>query len=131
MRGFKKTLTVDADNPVVGDFHLTAGDMTSVDGDDATPQELRSRFLLVKGSSFTDLREGVPYFTDILIKGYDPGRVRSVFRQTILSHPAIVDVPRLTLSVNSAREASVAYEARTVLGTVIRSEDFGPVTIVG
>lgn len=130
MRGFKKTLTVDADNTVVGDLHLTAGDLTRIDGDEATPQELRSRILFPRGSCFADLNEGVPYLSEILIKGFDAGRVRSILRQTIQSHPAIVDVPELSLDVDrSTRVATLTYVARTVEGRTIQSEEFGELVI--
>lgn len=130
MRGWKKTLTIDADNPVVGDLHLTGGDLSIVDGDDATAQEIRSRLLLFKGSNFVDLREGIPYYQEILAKGIAPARVRSLLRQAILSHPAVVDVPSLTVSIDRAtRSATVTFEARTVEGTVVSSVDFGAVEV--
>lgn len=132
MRGWKKTTTIDADNPVIGDMHLTEGDASIVEGDDATAQEIRSRLLLFRGSYFLDLREGVPWYQEILTKGVAPARVRELLRQAILTHPAIIDVPSLVLSIDRAtRAAMVTFEARTTTGTTIRSEDFGPVTIGG
>jgi len=109
---------------------LTAGDSTIVEGDDATAQELRSRLLLFRGSFFADLREGVPWFQEILRKGYATGRVKQVLRDAILTHPEIVDVPSLTLTVDPAtRAGTVTFEARTLAGSTIRSEDFGPVLV--
>ena len=132
MRGWAKTTTIDGDNPVIGDMHLTDGDSTIVEGDAATAQELRSRVLLFRGSYFLDLREGLPWFQEILTKGSVPGRVRELFREALLTHPAIVDVPMLRLAIERAtRAASLVFEARTTTGTVIRSEDFGPVSIGG
>lgn len=130
MRGWKKTRTIDGDNPIVGDMHLIAGTSSTVEGDEATGQELRSRLLLFQGSYFMDLREGVPWYQEILRKGYVSGRVRELLRRAILTHPAVVDVPVLTLTVDRAtRSAVVAFEARTVEGMTIRSEDFGPVEV--
>lgn len=132
MRGWKKTTTIDADNPIPNDLHLTAGTSSTVDGDTATAQEIRSRFLLTRGSYFLNLREGLPLFQEIIRKGYVPGRVREIVRQILLTHPAIVDVPRVTLTVDRAtRAASVEFDARTIDGLVIRSEDFGPVLLGG
>lgn len=132
MRGWLKTKIVSADNPILGDMHLTAGDSTTVEGDVATEQEIRSRLLLFRGSYFLDLREGVPWYQEILRKGYAPARVRELLRQTIATHPAVIDVPSVVLSVDRAtRAASVTFEARTIEGVTIRSEDFGPVTVGG
>lgn len=134
MRGWKKTKAADANNPVVGDMYLEGGTSVALtnadDAIEATAQELRSRILLFRGSYFLDLREGVPWFQEILRKGYVPARVREIFRQTLLTHPAIADVPLITLSVDRAtRAASLAFEARTTDGKVVSSEDFGPVEI--
>ncbi len=132
MRGWKKTRTVSADNPVVGDMHLTAGDSTIVEGDEATGQEARSRLLLFRGSYFLNLLEGVPWYQEILKKGYVAARVRQLLRQALLTHPAIVDVPKMDLVVDRAtREAAVSWEARTTTNTIVRSEDHGPVTVGG
>ena len=132
MRGWKKTTTIDVDNPVLNDLHLTAGTSTPVDGDVATAQEIRSRFLLVRGSYFLDLREGLPLFQEILKKGYVPGRVRQIVRDLLLTHPAIVDVVRVTFDVDRAtRQAEITWIARTTTGRIVRSEDFGPVLLGG
>lgn len=131
MRGLKKTLAVDSDNPILSDMHLTAGDATEVDGDDATFQELRSRLLLPRGSFFNDENEGLPYFEEILEKGTTNVRIKQLLRQAILTHPAIVDVPVLELVRDRAsRSGTVVFEARTLAGTIIRSEDFGPVEVI-
>lgn len=135
MRGWRKTTIADGDNPVLSDLNLVLGDAEILgDGDEleATAQEIRSRFLLFRGSYFRDLREGVPWYQDILVKGPDIPRVRELLRQTILTHPAIVDVLSLTIEQNkTARSASVVWEARTVDGQIVRSKDFGPVIVEG
>lgn len=134
MRGWKKTISVDADNPVERDMYLEGGNSVVLTNEDnaeeATAQEIGSRLLLVRGSYFLDLSEGLPLFQEILIKGFVPGRVREVIRQAIASHPAVVDVPVLTLDVDrTTRAAQPRFEARTNEGKIVRSEDFGPVRV--
>jgi len=134
VRGWRKTTASDGTNPVVSDLYLDAGGdaVPLVDGDEleATAQEIRSRLLLFRGSFFLDLREGVPWYQEILSKGARPGRVRELIRQAILSHPSVVDVPSLTLTTDPAtREASIAFSARTADGRIVRSADFGPVNV--
>lgn len=108
----------------------SAGRLEYVDGDAATAQEIKTRLLFFRGEGFTDLREGVPYFQEILRKGADPARVKAIIRSVIQSVPAIADVPRIDFSLDPAtRAATVTFEARTKTGRVIRSEDFGPLVI--
>lgn len=133
MRGFKKTTIVSGDNPILGDLDLAEGDATTLtSGLEVTAQEIRSRLLLFRGSYFLDLREGVPWYQEILKKGPSAPRVRELLRQAILTHPGVVDVPELTLSTDPlTRAASVAFKARTIDGQILSSEDFGPVEVGG
>lgn len=130
MRGPKLTTTIDLDNPVEGDLYLDRGDNPMVDGDEATAQEIRTRLLTIKGEAYEDTREGVPWFEEILIKGPILERVRSIVRQTIQSVPAVVDVPRVELDLDRAtRVLTISWEARTIAGIVVKSEDFPPLII--
>lgn len=123
MRGYK----LDVNH----DLSLDAGGrLEFVDGVEATAQEIKTRLLFMRGEAFTDLREGVPYYTDILVKGVDPARVRALIRQTIQSVPSVVDVPRVDFALDPAtRTATVTWEARHASGRVIRSEDFPPLIL--
>jgi hypothetical protein len=135
MRGWRKTTAADADNPVISDLHLVGGDAEILgDGDEleATAQEVRSRLLLFRGSFFGNLREGVPWYQEILVKGPNVPRIREILRQAILTHPAIVDVLSLVITTDRAtRAATVTWSARTVDGRIVRSEEHGPVIVGG
>lgn len=105
-------------------------DDTQNEADEATAQEIKTRLLFFKGESFTDAREGVPYFQEVLIKGVSPERVRAIVRRVIQSHPSIVDVPVCELSLDrTTRRATVVWEARTVEGRVVRSSDYAPLIV--
>lgn len=118
-------------NPATHDLAVQNGRFRTVSDDEATAQEIKTRLLFFKGESFTDRREGVPYWTEILaVKGVDLNRVKAIIRAVIRSVPAVVDVPRLEIVYDRAtRRASVDFEARTVRGSTIRSADFGPLLI--
>ena len=118
-------------DPLTHDLSLDgAGRFETVEGDAATIQEIKTRLLFFKGEGFADLREGVPYFQEILRKGVDLARVKAIVRQVVQSHPVIADVPQISVSLDRVtRAASVSFEARTHAGRVIRSEDFGPIVI--
>lgn len=118
-------------DPESHDLYLdAAGRTASVDGEAATVQEIKTRLLFFKGEAFTDTREGVPWYQEIMRKGGDLGRARAIVRQTILSVPSIVDVPRIELALDRATRAlSITWTARTDSGRVIRSEDYPPLVV--
>jgi hypothetical protein len=124
MRGFKL-------DPESHDLALDAGGrLEYVEGDDATAQEIKTRLLHFQGESFNDLREGVPWYQEILIKGTDLARVRAIIRTAILSVPAVLDVPKIEVSLDRATRAlTITWEARVASGRVIRSEDYAPLVV--
>lgn len=123
MRGFR----LDTEHDLALDL---GGRLVPIEGDEATLQEIKTRLWFFRGQSFTDAREGVPYFQEILKKGVIPARVRQIIRQVVASHPAIVDVPRIELSIDrQSRQAVVSWEARTLSGSVLKSTDFAPLFV--
>ena len=118
-------------DPLTHDLDVAAdGSITTVDGDAATAQEIRTRLLFFRGEAFTDALEGCPWFQEVLVKGGDLSRARAIVRAAIMSVPAIVDVPTIDLDLDRAtRTLSITWEARTNTGRVIRSSDF-PALIV-
>lgn len=124
-------------DPESHDLALDAGGrITFLDGanaaqaDAATAQEIKTRLLFFKGENFADAREGVPYFQEILRKGVALSRVRAIVQRVIRSHPAIVDVPVCTVTLDRVtRAASIVFQARTLAGRLIRSDDFPPLVI--
>ena len=124
MRGFK--LDLESHDLYLDD----SGDLAEIDGDDATAQEIKSRLLHFKGEAFDDLRTGVPWYTEILVKGGDLARFRAIVRQVIASVPAVLDVPRVDIVLDRAtRSATVTWTARNRTGGLIRSEDYAPLVV--
>lgn len=124
MRGFKL-------DPLTWDLSLDdAGRLEEVDGQEATAQEVTTRLLFFRGECRKDLREGIPYYQEILRKGVDPARVRAIVRAAIRSVPAVEDVPVVEFSLDrTTREATIRWEARDKTGATIRSEDYGPLVL--
>lgn len=118
-------------DPESHDLSLDAGGrLEYVEGDEATAQEIKTRLLFFKGENFLDLREGVPYYTEILIKGVDLGRVRALIRSVIASVPGVVDVPVIEVELDRVtRVATVRWEARNATGRIVSSADFGPLVL--
>lgn len=123
MRGFK--LTADHE------LELANGSFVFLeDGPTATAQEAKTRLLFFRGEWFRDVREGVPYLQELFAKGVTTDKIRSTVRQTLLSVPSVADVPRVDVTFDrAARQARVDWEARTLDGATVRSEDFPPLIL--
>jgi hypothetical protein len=121
-------LTVDGENPIIGDLSLSGGDLVWLD-DFAleTAQRLTIKFNFFKGEWFLDRRQGTPYYQELLVKEPDRNTARGVFRRIIGSDPGVAEVISLTLSEPDAeRQAEVVFSARLKNGATLRSTDHGP-----
>lgn len=119
--------TIDADNPDVHDLRLTDGQLALVDGVGAIVQNIRIRLQFFLGEWFLDLREGLPYFQEILVKGPNLGRVRALFRAAILETPGVSLVDLLDLDLDApTRVLTVTFRATLDDGTIIDSAEYAP-----
>jgi hypothetical protein len=122
------TSTVDADNPVEGDFHLVNGSYEVI-GDtaetfkDAVAQKIQNRLLFFKGEYFLDQREGTPWFESILVKSPDLGAIRSILRDVIAGTDGVAGVERVELDFNrSARTLAISFAAQLTDGTLLEQD---------
>ncbi|GAB5541384.1 MAG: hypothetical protein SangKO_075760 [Sandaracinaceae bacterium] len=91
---------VDATNPVVGDLHVSGGEVVIVSGVDATVQEIETRLRWWRGEWSFDRSQGVPYLGEILRKGVDLATVRALLEREILRVPAVRRVDSAELEVD-------------------------------
>jgi hypothetical protein len=95
-----------------GDLKLESGTTKVVDGPEYAEQRIAVTCDFFLGEFFLNVREGIPYFRDILIKNPNPDTVRSVFRRAIMQTPGIVAVNSLTWTVDAEqRKGFVDFEA--------------------
>jgi hypothetical protein len=90
-----------------------------IDGADRVAQQVKMTLLAFLGEWFLDVRFGVPYLEDILIKNPRLSSVESILRSKIMAVP---DVSRLTFFamtfVREQRSLMVEYHAETPLGPI-------------
>lgn len=103
-----------------GDLALINGTTAPIKQGACARQRISITLDIFLGEWFLDLRIGIPYFRDILIHSPNAETVRSVIRKGIMSAPGIVDVPELTIVLDTtARVASVDFVATYVDGTIV------------
>lgn len=74
------------------DFALFEGGLVLIRDARAIAQRVENRFRFFLGEWFLDLREGVPYFQEILVKGPNVKVVRQIFLKVITTTPGMADV---------------------------------------
>ena len=110
-----------------GDLFLdNSGSAVLVEDDEAIVQQLLIRFKFALGEWFLDIRIGVPFFQEILVKNPNLTRVRAIYRQLILTTPGIESLEKFSLTlVVSTRALSLSFTARkTDGGTLEFNEEF-------
>lgn len=113
-----------------GDLALENGDVVVLGLTDDTRvkyirQKIASRFKFFLNEWFLDLREGIPYYRDVFVKRPNIPLIRSLFLRVLLKTTGVLDVPRMTLTYNSADRVLVFdFQARVTGGViVVRPED--------
>ena len=103
-----------------GDILIKDAALSIVRGDDALLQHLALRLRFFLGEWFLDLRVGIPYFEDVLIKNPNLITVQGIFREAILETPGVASISRFDLDVDASTRIM------TLDFTVIKSADGEP-----
>ena len=116
-----------------GDLALENGDLVVL-GLTATTrvqyirQKIAARFKFFLGEWFLDLRQGIPYFRDVLVKNPNLQVIRSLFLRVLRRTPGVLSVARFFLSYDpSTRQLRFDFQAVVTDGVVVvspKDEDF-------
>lgn len=113
---FKLTTVATPENPVVGDLHLTNGQVTLLeDSKEMAAQALSVRFDFFRGEWYRDLRQGIPGWERILgTRNPSTSRLAKMARKVILGTQGIASVSEVRVSFNrETRELSITFRALT------------------
>ena len=107
-----------------GDLALEGGNFVMAIGAEMIRQAIRSRFRFFLGEWFLDLREGVPYYRDVLVKNPDVLIVRSVFRRVLETTPGVLSILRFDLLYEAEiRTLRFDFEVQSTDGPITVSPD--------
>lgn len=110
----------DINNDIVMDSTGSANLTTELD---AIEQSLKQRLKSFAGDFFLDLREGVPYFQQILRKNPDPIIVDSAFKKVIINTVGVIKLLSFSMDLDdSTRELTVSFKVETQEGEINFSE---------
>lgn len=104
---------------------------TILSGVDCVVQRINARLRHFRGEFFTDKREGVPWYRDVLKKDPDLVVVDDVIRRTILGVPGVLELTRMDLRVDRQTRTLYAENLEIRIGPpalIIRAQ--GPQNLV-
>ena len=76
-----------------------------ISGADKVRQQIYLTLSTFLAEWFLDTTFGIPYFTEILIKGPSGSKIRSILKAAILDVPDVTSVPTLNLMINKVTRA--------------------------
>ncbi len=108
-----RTIKIDAD----GNWVVEGGLLVWLDGTEYITQTLIENIKLFAGEYRFNTSAGMPWFQQILIKGYNPNVIRGAFLNTALASPGISSVNTLNLTFDRPnRQLHVDLEAQSDVG---------------
>ena len=121
------TTTVSLVNPDLGDLALDDAGLEVVHTSlaDEVHQRLNVRLRFFKGEWFLNLLEGTPYYQQILVKAPSDRVIRAVFGTVVTGTEGVASLTSLTYSVNSARQLTLAFEAKLLDGSTYSTQTYG------
>ncbi len=107
-----------------GDIAIENNSFVLIEGQEEIEQNLTQRLRMFYSEWFLDLREGVPYFEQVLKKVPDPVVLDSIFKRAISQTPGIEEILEFNMDVDaSTRKLSLSMRCRTRDG-ILTIEDF-------
>jgi hypothetical protein len=102
-------LTGDRTDPL---GNAGGGNVAFVEGLDQVRQRLATRFKFFLGEWFLDLRQGIPYYRDVLVADPNLPMIRALYRRVVLKTPGVLALRRFDLKyVPSERLLQLDFEA--------------------
>jgi hypothetical protein len=106
-------------DPLTNDLAIIGGDVQLVTGREAVRQQIMLRLSLQKGEWPLDIRAGVDWRGQIMVRNPDLQAIAAIFRQRILSTPEVIRLASFSLTFNNVTGLfSLAFIAITKDGEV-------------
>lgn len=106
-------------NQETGDLLITNNSLTLTQNANAIRQHLQCTLRLFSGEWFLDTTEGVPWFTQILVKQQTFSIVREVLKKTILDTEGVISLTFFDFDFDREnRVASLEFKALSIDGPI-------------
>jgi hypothetical protein len=107
------------------DLKYESYDCATVSGVDQVRQNVKMRLLFIRGEYFSDIRKGIPYFTEEFVKG-DLSVIDSYIKAEILETPEVRNILSYSSSFDTTtRKFTIDVQFDTTYGTVSENLTLG------
>jgi len=104
-------------NPADHDLYIKDGELKIVQGGDQVTQNLKVRLQYYLGEWFLDITEGLPFYSDILVKNPNIPSIDSILKTRIISTPEITELIEYKSSFDKlTREYLISIKVKTDYG---------------
>lgn len=86
-----------------------------------TAQRIRTRLNMFRGEYFLDENIGMPWFESILRKNPRADTVKSVFKQTILTTPSVLELKDFSITDGNIRNLQVQFKVTAEEGDIVEN----------
>jgi hypothetical protein len=99
------------------DLEIAGYDLSLVGGVDYIVQKLKIRLLFFAREWYLDTREGVPYYSDVLVKNPNVPNIDTILKTVILETPGVTELTAYqSVYDNALRKLTVTFQCRTDFG---------------
>lgn len=102
------------------DLVTKAGDLVLADKALQIRQNVKQNLLFFLGEWFLNIKQGLPYFQFIFVKGPNLDLIQVIFRNSILGTTGILELNQFELSYAAGtRELNIEFDARSTDGQIV------------
>lgn len=107
-----------------GDLKIADFDFALVDAEEQLLQSMAIRLRFFRGEWYLDTDAGLPYLTDIMVKGPETrSHVEALFKRAILNTPGVTGLKSFGMSFDAAqRTLKIEFSAESVYGQISNAE---------
>ncbi len=103
-----------------GDLAVEGNELVLIAGADEVEQRLRRRLAMFRGEWFLNTTRGVPYRTEIFVKGVSPERIAASIKREILTTSGVLALLEYDQAFDSAqRKLTVTFKVQATDGEII------------
>jgi len=99
------------------DVYIASNDLQLVNTVDQIEQNLKIRLSFFRSEWFLDIKKGIPYYTEVLIKNPNIPNIENILKAVIADTIGVEEILYFSSDYNtSARSYTVEFKVRTLYG---------------
>lgn len=102
-----------------GNVDVSKKALVIIDGLDALKEHIQQKYSMFLTEYFLDERAGIPYYENILIKGYNPFNVETILKRVLYNIDEVYSIDSFVIDFDKEnRKANVSFTCTSQFGTI-------------